>query len=175
MSQHTVTPPGFTDYMNKSSATLEEAIKNAVQKVGGDRENDLCRYLPASNGGYMHHFTLKKMKQEQPDELREMISRFILQTEDPDLLMPKQRAPRGSRKKKEHVQLSKGAIEKLLNYAKQFNDQEMVTLLTPRRSLASYRKELVQMVRENRIDHEVWNNYVQAVQAMQNSQHISAL
>lgn len=165
MSQQTANPPGFTDYMNKSSASLEDAIKHAIRKIGGHGENDICRYLPAINGGYMHHFTLKKMKQEQPEELQDMISKFILQTEDPDALAPKQRAPRGSRKKKEHVQLSKNAIEKLLNYARAAQDQEMISLLTPKRSLASYRKEMVQMVRDSRIDYDIWNSYVQAVQA----------
>ena len=33
MSQQTANPPGFTDYMNKSSASLEDAIKNATLEV----------------------------------------------------------------------------------------------------------------------------------------------
>lgn len=175
MSQQTATPSGFTDYMNKSSATLDDAIGNAIRKIGGHGENDICRYLPAENGGYMHHFTLKKMKQEQPQELQEMISKFILHSEDPNVLAPKQRAPRGSRRKKEHVQLSKGAIDKLLNYARAANDQEMINLLTPKRSFASYKKALIQMARDGRVDQDIWNSYVQASQVTQGTSHLPIL
>ena len=166
MSQQTANPSGFTDYMNKSTASLTEAINKAVRKIGGKGENDICRYLPAANGGYMHHFTLKKMKQEQPQELQDMISKFILRSDTPDVLAPKQRAPRGSRRKKERMQLSKGAIDKLLGLALAANDQEMIDLLSPKKSLAACKKSLIQLVRAGNVDQELWNTYVQSVQAL---------
>ena len=39
----------------------------AIKKVGAKRENDICRFIPMTSGGYMHHFTLKKMKTKQHD------------------------------------------------------------------------------------------------------------
>ena len=41
---------------------VEDVIGRALKKVGAKKENDLCRYIPMATGGYMHHFTLKKMK-----------------------------------------------------------------------------------------------------------------
>jgi len=32
-------------------------------------------------GGYMHHFTLKKMKYKQPTELASIIERHVIQAE----------------------------------------------------------------------------------------------
>ena len=41
---------------------LESIIDKAIKKVNGRKENDLCKFIPMNSGGYMHHFTLKKMK-----------------------------------------------------------------------------------------------------------------
>ena len=51
------------DYRSSSPVFVGEAIK----KVNGRKENDLCKYIPGSGGGYMHHFTLKKMKSKKED------------------------------------------------------------------------------------------------------------
>lgn len=83
-----------------SSRELEDLIGKAIKKIGGKKENDLCRYLPMSSGGYMHHFTLRKMKTQVPEKLSEMIKKFITNSERPTTVAPKQRAARGSRKKK---------------------------------------------------------------------------
>ena len=48
---------------------LESLINAAVKKVGGQKENDICHYIPVSTGGYIHHFTLRKMKSEDPKRL----------------------------------------------------------------------------------------------------------
>ena len=41
---------------------VEETISKAIKKIGAQRENELCKYIPMTSGGYMHHFTLKKLK-----------------------------------------------------------------------------------------------------------------
>ena len=56
MSHETVEPK------TKNLKEVEEVIARAIKKVGAKRENDICRYIPMTTGGYMHHFTLKKMK-----------------------------------------------------------------------------------------------------------------
>ena len=52
----------------KSLKELEEIISKAIKKVNGTKENDLCKYLPMDSGGYMHHFTLRKMKHKDPNQ-----------------------------------------------------------------------------------------------------------
>ena len=80
----------------KNLREIEEVIAKAIKKVNGRKENDLCKYLPMSTGGYMHHFTLRKMKNRQPSELGSLIEKFIINTEKPSAVAPKQRAARGS-------------------------------------------------------------------------------
>jgi hypothetical protein len=50
---------------------LEMLIAQAVDKIGGTKENDICHYIPSDepDGGYIHHFTMRKMKYESPEEL----------------------------------------------------------------------------------------------------------
>ena len=57
----------------KNLKEIEDVIAKAIKKVNGRKENDLCKYIPMSSGGYMHHFTLRKMKNRQPHELGSLI------------------------------------------------------------------------------------------------------
>ena len=88
---------------SKSVKEVEEVISKAIKKIGGGKENELCKYLPMKSGGYMHHFTLKKMKYKQPQELAQIIERFVVNVQRPLVIAPKQRAARGSRKRKDHM------------------------------------------------------------------------
>ena len=45
----------------KNLHEIEDIIAKAIKKVGGSKENDLCRFIPMTSGGYMHHFTLKTL------------------------------------------------------------------------------------------------------------------
>ena len=38
---------------SKVLQALEQTIKVAVKKVGGTKENDICKYIPVSKGGYI--------------------------------------------------------------------------------------------------------------------------
>ncbi len=146
---------------------LEEVIAKAIQKVGARKENELCKYLPMKSGGYMHHFTLKKLKIKQPLELAAIIDRHILQTERPPVIAPKQRAARGSRKRREQMNFSRTQLERMLQIARQAGDKEIMTILSPRKSLAGCKRELIQSIRHNKIDADLWNNYVEALQTQQ--------
>jgi hypothetical protein len=96
MSQHSASISKL-----QSLEDIEDIISKAIKKVGGRKENDLCKYLPMSSGGYMHHFTLRKMKLKQPFELGSLIEKFIINTNRPTVVAPKQRAARGSRKRRD--------------------------------------------------------------------------
>ena len=138
---------------------VEETISKAIKKVGVKKENELCKYIPMTSGGYMHHFTLKKLKHKNPSQLAELISQYIINADRPAVIAPKSRAPRGSRKRKDQITFSRIQLERMLNIARLAGDKEIISLLSPKKSLASYKRELIQAIRQNRVEQELWNGY----------------
>lgn len=160
----------FTEEMKtntKNLKELEDVIAKAIKKVKGNKENDLCKYIPMSSGGYMHHFTLRKMKYKSPKELGSLIEKFILNPDRPLVVPPKPRAARGSRKKRDSMNFTKLQLERLLNMARLSGDKEMISILSPKKSLAHCKRELIQSLRHGIVDHELWNAYVESVNAQQ--------
>src|SRR4051812_30759481 len=100
-----------------SKDDLDQLIDRAIKKVQGKKENDLCKFLPGPKGGYIHHFTMKKLKKIEPQRLFTLLKEFIVEKEAPKPLEPKQRAPRGSRKKKDAMNISRVDIERVLELA----------------------------------------------------------
>lgn len=151
----------------KSLVDIEDVITTAIEKVGGDKENDLCKYLPMSAGGYMHHFTLRKMKLKQPFELGSLIKQFIIEKDSPNAVAPKQRAARGSKKRKDQMTFTRIQLERLLNIAKQTDDKEMISLLSPKTSLATAKRNLITSVRQGIVDEELWFAYKESAESYQ--------
>jgi hypothetical protein len=151
----------------KKTHELEDVIARAIKKVHARKENDLCRYIPVSTGGYMHHFTLRKMKRRNPDELGSLIEKFIIQAVKPTTLPPKQRAPRGSRKRPDQLTFSRSQLERMLNIARQAGDREMVAMLAPKKSLTTSKRDLIASIRHNRIEPSLWDAYVESLAAAQ--------
>lgn len=151
----------------KGMKEVEEIITKAIRKLGARKENELCKYLPMKSGGYMHHFTLRKMKYKQPQELASIIDRYVMHADKPLVIAPKQRAPRGSRKRKDHLNFTRMQLERMLNIARLAGDKEIISILSPKRSLAAAKRELIQATRHNKVEVELWNNYVEAVTAHQ--------
>lgn len=151
----------------KGSKDVEEVIAKAIKKIGGRKENELCKYLPMKSGGYMHHFTLRKMKYKQPQELSGIIERFVINSDRPTIIAPKQRAARGSRKRRDHMNFTRNQLERMLNIARLAGDKEIITILMPKKSLATCKRELIQAIRHNKVEQELWNGYVEAAQAQQ--------
>jgi hypothetical protein len=158
VSQTTISGP-------KSLEDIEDVISKAIRKVGGRKENDLCKYLPMSIGGYMHHFTLRKMKLKQPFELSSLIEKFIINPAKPSVIAPKQRAARGSRKRKDQITFNRNQLERLLHMARIAGDKEMVSFLSPKKSLATAKRELIASIRQGEVEQTLWNSYVECVQA----------
>jgi hypothetical protein len=153
----------------KNREELEKLIEKAIKKLHVSRENELCKYLPGDTGGYMHHFTLRKLKHAAPERLISLIQNFILEMETPHALMPKRRAPRGSRKQNEMLHFSRADIEKVLDLARKAGDKDLLARFCPKRPLALLKKELIRSIRENRICHELWNSYVELVEGQKDS------
>lgn len=141
---------------------LDNLIHAAVKKISGKKENDICRYIPVSTGGYIHHFTMRKMKGEDPKQLAEWINKYILNHNNPQEVIPKPRAARGSRKRRDLFTLSKQDLEKMIHMARLAGDSEMVRKLTPPRDLKTIKKELIGSVRHGRVDNDLWNLYAEA-------------
>ncbi len=143
---------------------LETLINTAVKKIQGRKENDICRYLPVETGGYIHHFTLRKMKTEAPQALQILISKYILNSEKPTTVKPKQRAARGSRQRRDQVLLSKQDVERMLMIARGAGDKEMIRKLTPKRDFRTLKKELISAIKHGlhgAIEQELWNSYIE--------------
>jgi hypothetical protein len=149
----------------KNFREVEDIIAKAIKKVGGRKENDLCKYLPMNSGGYMHHFTLRKMKNKQPGELGSLIEKFIINSDRPSSVPPKQRAARGSRKKRDQVSFTRNQLERMLNIARLAGDKEMISILSPKKSLSTAKRELIVSIRHGKIEQELWNSYVECVNA----------
>jgi len=150
-----------------TKVNVEDTIAKAIKKIGARKENELCKYLPMKTGGYMHHFTLRKMKHKQPHELASIIERFVLNADKPGVIAPKQRAPRGSRKRKDHMNFTRIQLERMLNIARLAGDKEIITILSPKKSLAACKRELIQSIRHNKVEPELWNNYMESANAQQ--------
>jgi len=146
-----------------SELQIDELIAQAVKKLAVARENDICRYLPMPTGGYIHHFTMRKMRTEDPVKLQEMIRKFILHTEKPISVPPKPRAARGSRKRRDQLQFTKVDIEKMLTMARAANDKEMVRKLTPKKDLKTIKRELIASIRHGQVDSDLWQSYAEAI------------
>ncbi len=144
----------------KSLKELEDIIAKAIKKVGGNKENDLCKYLPMDNGGYMHHFTLRKMKHREPQQLGSLIEKFIIKTDRPSSVAPKRRAPRGSRKRRDNVSFSRLQLDRMLQIARLVGDKEAISMLSPKKSLPLVKRELISSIRHGRVEQELWNSYV---------------
>ncbi|EPP35594.1 hypothetical protein CP10139811_0049 [Chlamydia ibidis] len=144
---------------------IERLILKAIKKVCGNKENDLCRYLPGPSGGYMHHFTLKKMKTSAPDQLSKMLRTFILESDSPRSIHPKPRAPRGSKKRRDFINFTKTDIERVLELARQVGDKDLLARFSPKKPLPSLKRELIRSIRQGIVSVDLWNAYVEAVKA----------
>jgi hypothetical protein len=151
----------------KHIGEIETIIAKAIKKINGRKENDLCRYIPVSTGGYMHHFTLRKLKNRNPAELGTLIEKFIIQSDRPSTVIPKQRAARGSRKRRDQLTFTRNQLERMLNIARLAGDKEMVSVLAPKKSLATCKRDLIASIRHGKIESELWNAYVESVNIAQ--------
>jgi hypothetical protein len=142
---------------------LDNLIHEAVKKLGCRKENDICRYLPGESGGYIHHFTMSKMRKENPEKLKRMIREHIIESSGPSSVPPKPRAARGSRKRRDQILFTKIDIERMLSMARQAGDNDMVRKLTPRKDPRTIKRELIASIRHNRIEQDLWQSYVETV------------
>lgn len=142
---------------------LDALVERAMKKVGARKENDICRYIPGPKGGYIHHFSMRKMKHEDPEQLTNLLNKYIINNEHPHKQPPKQRAPRGSRKKRDHMPLTKQDIDLLLSLARKSGEKEIIRKLTPRKDLRSIKRDLISSIKHGRVEEELWHSYFEVM------------
>lgn len=147
---------------------LEKLIQSALDKVGGSKESDLCRYIPGESGGYLHHFTLKKLKTKNPSLLQELIGQHILQRAEPNTLAPKPRMPRGSRRRRDGMVLDHEQAERVIKLLRETGHSDLLAGIVPLKSLAQIRRELLQSIRRGRVEPHLWDLYVEASEQSEN-------
>lgn len=152
-----------TDKIKSDNKQLDQLIERATKKVGARKENDICRYIPGPKGGYIHHFSMRKMKHEDPEQLTNLLNKHIINNENPNKQPPKQRAPRGSRKKKDHLPLTKQDIDLLLVLARKSGERDIVRKLTPRKDLRSIKRELISSIKHGRVEEDLWHSYAEVM------------
>lgn len=147
---------------NCTIADSEAIIIKALKKIGGMSEKELCRYLPGDTGGYMHHFTMKKLRKNKPSEFCSLIEEFILNAPAPRQIDPK---PRERRSKA--LSLNQADLKKVLELAQKTEDTYLLSKLGSKLSLPGIKKELIRSIKMNRVDEQLWNFYIQALEAQQ--------
>ncbi|HRD55597.1 MAG TPA: hypothetical protein PLC42_04280 [Parachlamydiaceae bacterium] len=143
---------------------LDLLIGAAQKKINGKKENDICRYIPSPTGiGYIHHFTMRKMRSEEPEKLHAMISKYIVNADKPTNVAPKQRAARGSRKRRDQIVFTKQDIDRMLLMARTAGDKDMIRKLTPKKDLRSIKRELLASIRQGRVEEDLWLSYAEII------------
>lgn len=151
------------DKSKAENRQLDQLIERSVKKVGAKKENDICRYIPGPKGGYIHHFSMRKMKHEAPEELAGLLTKYIVNCEHPQKQPPKPRAPRGSRKKRDPLPLTKQDIDLLLSLARKNGEKDIVRKLTPRKDIRSIKRELISSIKHNRVEEDLWHSYFEVM------------
>ena len=57
----------------------------------------------------------------------------------------------------------------MLHIARLAGDKEMISVLSPRKSLAGVKRELIASIRHGKVELELWNAYVECMAVIQSS------
>lgn len=148
--------------MFKETSSLDELdllLTRAQQKVNAPNVHELSKYLPSKDGFYMHHFSMMKLKKTNPEKLKSLIEKFILQVENPVKLQIK---PRNSKKPKKSAPLNLGLseLQALIELAEHSNNSALAEKLRTNLPFSAIKQEMLRCIREERVDLKLWNSYV---------------
>jgi hypothetical protein len=134
-----------------------------MSKVQTKRESKLCRYIP-HDAGHLHHFAFNKLKKTNPTELRNMIQRHILSSEQPTMVPSKPRA--GQRvKRTADLTLKRSDINEILAFLRKTDGADhLIEMLSPHQTLPQVQKLMIDMVKSKSIDEGLWQTYTKLVQ-----------
>ena len=144
---------------------IEEIISLAVKKVGVQKETQLCPYLPWDDN-QLHHLKFLRLKRNQPEELKKMISMYIIEKSHPEIISRAPSKPRDGAKLKRisQVKLRKGQIDRLVSILQKTGDLDLISFLTPHQSLTQVKKLMIEMVRKDEVDSSLIETYSRLIQ-----------
>ena len=142
---------------------LESILQGARKKVGASNTNELGRYLPAEDGYRMHHFTLEKLKKNNPKQLAALLKEYISEVAKPKMLKARPRKPATSSKGQAVVNLDAVELQTLLQLAHKAENKKLVEKLKASLPFSALKKEMVRCIMEERIDTDLWNSYIEAI------------
>ena len=139
------------------------------------KENDLCRYLPTEEGKRLHYLAFKKMRESEPDKLKAMIEKYLLDPKRPQLIQSARVQKELSPSKE--TPLTPSLTEKLLysidqlihtlrNERTPYPDKKENPMNLLQRSLKAVQSQLIQSIQNKGIDPELWETYVLMVKEM---------
>lgn len=147
---------------------LNEAIDKALRKIQSNNEKTICRYIPGPRGGYIHHFTFKKLKETEPEKCLLLIEQCILNVTQPRQLQPTTRAPRGVNRGNNPIKLPNDMVNRIIQMARETGDNSLLAKLLAVRPLNQIKRDLIRSIRNHKVNRELWEAYVEAVAAMSN-------
>ena len=169
---------------------LEATIQKAMEKVSAKKENELCLFIPYS-GNRLHHFTFRQLKKSEPQKLVSLLQEHIM-SKDPVAIKlnykPRKRKaapiadtppPIDTKDNKtpqntpETNPLSR--LENLLeSFIQTVNLQTSASKNTPPkpqntndRYLRTIQSQLIKAIRQKRVDHELWDAYVELTETFE--------
>ncbi len=147
------------------TAVLEKSIKKALARTNSKNELDLRKYIPSQaddKSGYLHHFSLNKMKKTNPEQLNKLIEEFILTPPSPKPIAG------GKRNQKSRFPRSESSmLIKLINIALKSGDQDAVRYLIEKCSIKEIRHAFIRTLMERKIDEQLWEAYKASVRSSQ--------
>lgn len=121
------------DYMSQN-LLLEDPIQEALSKINSKKEKDLCRFLPCFRG-YMHHFTFRKMMQASPQQLLDLIQKYIVDPDTPlEVQIQSTEQSCITRGKMKHFIVSEDEMDRMLHIARQAQDLDLIEKLKIRQT-----------------------------------------
>lgn len=109
--------------------SLEYLIQKAILKVNGKNEAGLCRFIPFKSGGYIHYFTLRKMKQQNPEKLYDLIQTHIIQPINPQEVAVKSLELSPTYREKRLFTITETEMDRIIALAKQALDFEFLKIM----------------------------------------------
>lgn len=146
-----------TETPKKALHELEDCIVKAMKKVNVSKEGKLCPYLPEGSG-YIHHFSFKKLKKQNPQELIKALKQHILDNDKPRIMPAKPRNRRNS-KNGLVVRFTRVQMGRLQIILKKEKDSELLDLVTPLQSARDLQKRMREMIKEKKVDPALWEAY----------------
>lgn len=157
--------------------SLEGCIALAMRRksLKLKKETDLCRYLPTQDGKRLHFRAFKKIKKENPETLKSLIEKYLLDPKKPQLV------PSGRMQydpnHPEQKPLNNPSTVNLLSYLEQLvhilknekiplSEKQELPMNLLQRSLKIVQNQLIQLIQNKGIDPELWETYVLLVKEM---------